>query len=522
MLRTLRIEKFLLMKNLEVEFGKGLNVISGETGTGKSMTISAIEFVMGKSGDYEDDTAVEMELDMEGEELILRREVKKGRSRYFLNGRGTSLSTIRDMIGKSISIQGQNEFINIMRSDFQRDLLDTAGGLISLREEVERIFDRRKKLGNRLKELSERRDFLNQQRDYLEYRLKEIEEIGVNPEEVEEIRDKAKKLSSLEKIKQHLNSALYHLYGSEYSAHSQLSSAIKEVSQLSEISEEFSGILRDLENLKESLYDAYLNLAERDFDFSQAEVDRINDLVFRIQELERKYGKPYEEIVKESRKLKDQLTNIESLELEIENLRDELSKVDSQLNEACRLLSQKRRETAKNIERKIEKFLSALGLEQAIVRFELSEGEIRRHGTDEVKLLFSSHRGEPREVEKTASGGELSRLFLALSLIMPPARTYIFDEVDAGISGETSLRVARLLRDLSRKMQIIAITHSSALCAAGDENLMTEKIVVGSEAQIKVRKLEEDEKVMEVARLMGATTAKTLESARELIRMVRG
>ena len=173
------------------------------------------------------------------------------------------------------------------------------------------------------------------------------------------------------------------------------------------------------------------------------------------------------------------------------------------------------------IEEKVKGYLADLGLERAEFRFRFEETQPGKRGIDRVQAVFSSYGGDPKPLEETASGGELSRLFLALSLIMPPTGTYIFDEVDAGISGETSLRVAKLLRNLAEKMQVIVITHSSALCAAGEVNFVTEKIADGSGVRIRVRKVEGEEKVLEVARLMGARTEATLKGARELIDMVR-
>jgi DNA repair protein RecN (Recombination protein N) len=178
MLRRVSIENFLLIKDLEIEFSEGLNIISGETGTGKSMTISAIEFIMGRQGDYPEGTAVEIELEVEEEAVILRREIRGGRSRYFLDGRGTSARTVRSILETHVSLQGQNEFLRLLRSEFQREVVDRFGGLEPFREEVERLYTRHADTLEELEKLRREREELEREREFLEFRIGEVEELS--------------------------------------------------------------------------------------------------------------------------------------------------------------------------------------------------------------------------------------------------------------------------------------------------------------------------------------------------------
>ena len=520
MLRRVSIESFFLIKDLEIEFGGGLNVISGETGTGKSMTISAVEFVTGKQGDYPEGTAVEVELESEGETLILRREIRGGRSRYFLNGRGTTSRTVKELLEGRISVQGQNEFIRLLRGDFQREILDRFADLIPLRSEFERLYLEYSAMERELRNLKEKREEILQKRDFLEFRLREIEEIGLGAEEVERLRKEAEILTNLEKIRKLIGEALYYLYDSEGSAYSDLSLALRSLWKLKEHGKEIEDLIDQLGEIKEKVLDIVQTLRDEDTEISPEEVDRINELLFKVQRLERKYRKSYGEILKEAEEIRKELSRSYGYDERIEELEFELRELKGKLEGMARELSLKRKRAAKELEKEIENLLKELNLERAKVKVEVEKRDIGRFGWDSIRILFSSYGGEPKPLDEAASGGELMRLFLALSLILPPTETYIFDEVDVGVSGETSVKLARLLKRLGRKMQMIVITHSAPICAAGDINLLTEKKYLGDIPYVRVRKLSEEEKLKEIARLMGTTTENTIRGAKELVDII--
>ncbi len=520
MLRRLYIENFILIRDLEIEFVKGLNVISGETGTGKSMTLSAVEFVMGRQGEYPEGSAVELELESGGETLLLRREIRNRRSRCFLNGRGTTAGTLREILEERISLQGQNEFLRLLRSDFQREVLDRFGKLEDLREKVEELYSSYVRKEEELKTLLLRREELERKRDFLEFRVKEVEEIALSPEEVEELKKRAETLENLERIEQHLRTVLEALYEGESSAHAGVSTALKHLWRIREMDPTVDPLIEQLTAVKEEIREIAEELRSRGVSLSEEEIDRVNETLYRIQRLERKYRKPYAEILREVKALREELERTEQLSGRVVELEEELKALRGRLTSACEQLSAGRRRCADALAREVESVLSELNLEDARFEVSLQRGELTRYGWDRVAFLFSAHHGDPRPVGETASGGELPRLFLALSLILPPAETYIFDEVDVGVSGETSVRLARLLRRLSRGMQVIAITHSAPVCAAGDLNLVTEKEFIGGIPYIQVRRLEGEERLREIARLMGATTENTIRGARELVELV--
>ena len=520
MLGRLYIEKFLFIRDVEIEFSEGLNVITGETGTGKSMTLSAIEFVMGKQGDYEDGTAVEIEIVNGDETTILRREVKKGRSRYYLNGRGSSKEVVKEILENEVSLQGQNEFINLLKEEFQLKLLDKFSNLEGKLKELEEKFQRWKEKESELKDFERRIKELIEKKDYIEFRIKEIEEIGIKKEEYEELLKKEEALRNAEKIKKALTEVYLLLYEGESSVYENLGNSIKAISKIENYSEDYRNSLEKLLRIKEEIYEIYNELKEKDIELSEEEIDKLNEKIFKIQRVEEKYKKSFPEVIDEVNALKEELSKLEDIDLYKENLKEEVKSLKEEYLKLANEISEIRKRKAKELERKVKELLNELNLERAELKVSIEKGDYTKWGYDKVKFLFSSYGKDFKELGSSASGGELSRLFLALSLILPASKTYIFDEVDTGISGETSLKLARFLKELSKSMQIIVITHSAPLCAAGEKNFKTEKRYLKDIPYIVVKELSESEKLEEVARLMGIKTDETLKGASELIKLL--
>lgn len=519
MLRRVYIESFKLIRDLEIEFGSGLNVISGETGTGKSMTISALEFVMGKQGDYPEGSAVEVELESQGSTTILRREVRNKRSRYFINGRGTTAKAVKEMLEGSVSVQGQNEFIKLLKPEFQLQMIDKLGGLESQREELETLYDKVRALESELSRLLSKREEMIQKRDFYEFRLKEVEDIGLSSQEVEDLKRRAETLKHLEKVKKAVGEAISAIYSSETSAYANVGYALKSLWKV----KEFANLDEEIEILtevKEKLLEVSDSLQDKDVDLSPEEIDRINETLFKIQRLESKYKKPYHLILEEVERIKEELSNSYSYDVAIEEYEREIDSLRSKLEELSLRLSENRKKVARRMEEEVETILRDLNLERAKLRVSFKRTEPTRTGIDKVRFLFSSYGSDLQDLAEVISGGELTRLFLALSLIQPPTGTYIFDEVDVGVSGETSIRLAKLLKKLAKEMQIVVITHSAPICAAGDKNFLTEKEYLGEIPYIRVRELNLQDKLQEVARLMGTATENTIKGAEELVEIV--
>ncbi len=514
MLTRLSLENFFFIKGEEVFFDRGLNVITGETGTGKSLTVASLLFLMGQEGDYAEGTCVEAELFLQGEPAVVRREITKGRSRYYLNGRGSTRKVVEEVLSSSLLLQGQNDRTRILRADFQRDAYDSFAGCMELRSSVERLYGQVLELERRLKDANQRRVEREVRKRLIAEELQHIQEVGLTPEEYLLAKQRLEEINLAEKIN---NQVLQALSGLDASIEG-LRVAKKALRELASM-----GILQEspeLQSLEDSLAELQRALRARLISYSQEELNSLNEKLFKVQRLERKYRKDYPDIYQHMISLKEELQQLEQEE-NTEEIEKELNLKREGLYRLYDELSHMRLLAKEEFERRILEYLKSMGLENASFRvsFEKKEG---RYGREQVRFLFSSYGREERELSEVASGGEVSRLSLALFMLSPPAQTYVLDEVDTGISGRTSIKLARLLRELSKSTQLIVITHSPAIASAADKHFTTRRENIGDMPLIKVVELTEEERLEEIARLMGAVNSKTLEGAKELIKEVCG
>ncbi len=505
MLVRLSIEKFFLIEGQELFFDKGLNVITGETGTGKSMTFSALLFLTGEQGDYEEGTAVEVEMVLDGEEFVVRREINRGRSRFYLNGLSSTQKVVKEILSKGLILQEQDDRLKLLRRDFQRDIFDKSTGSIALRKDFEKIYQHLKELQKSLEELTH----LERERDLrlriLREELKDIEGVGWSEEEYKGALDVLKRYAEGEKINRLSLEGVSLLDERLIPGLKSLTKLLGEL-RLAQERERLTQIQEEFLELRRRLSELYEN-------WDLEEIDQLNQKVFAVQSLERKYKRNYGEVLKFARELKEEIKKLEEVELRLEELQKKKEELDAKLREVGNRLSKKRREEKPTFVRMVMDSLKELGLEKGVfdVLFEEREGPF---GFEDIRFLFSSG-ASLKDLAEVASGGEISRLALSLFLLAPVAQTYLLDEIDVGISGETSLRMAKFLKKLSLKMQIIAITHSPALASAGDKHFKTYR----EGNQVLIRELGE-ERLREVARLMGIINDQTLKGALELMKEV--
>jgi|UniRef100_A0A7C2VEG8 DNA repair protein RecN (Recombination protein N) len=515
MLVRLNLENFFLIKGEELYFDKGLNVITGETGTGKSLTLSSLLFLMGEEGDYAEGTCVEAELFSEGESVVLRREIVKGRSRYYLNGRGSNKRVVEEILSSQVLLQGQNDRTKITRLDFQRDVYDRFVKALEIRSRVEKAYEEVGDLRERLKNLREKRIEREIRKRLLEEEIKEIDSIGLSPESYGQVKKRLEEINLAEKINRLVLSALSGLEaGSE--GLKVVSKALKELLSFKDVKDQ----LDSLEPIRETLFEIERSLKGMLVSYSQEELDSLNEKVFKVQRLERKYGMSYRELWDHLQKLKEELKRFEEEE-NPEGLEEELKRKEEELERLYHELSEIRQRGKEEFERKVLEYLKDMGLEKASFKVHFEE-RVGRYGREQVKFLFSSYGRDEREISDVASGGEVSRLSLALFMLSPPAQTYVLDEVDTGISGITSIRLARLLRELSKNTQLIVITHQPAVACAGSKHFTTRKEYMEDMPLIKVVELGEEERLEEIARLMGKVNENTIKGARDLIKEVCG
>ncbi len=511
MLTYIRLENFLFIEDREIEFSQGLNVITGDSGSGKSLFISSISFLLGDAGNYPEDTAVEAGFLINGEEVFVRREIKKGKSRYFLDGRRTSLNTVKEVLENMIVFQGQDDRMKILRADFQRDVFDKFASALDLRKEYEKLYAELESLNKQLANYQQRQMEMQIKKALIAQQLHEIESIGLDWEGYVALKERLKILSEYEKFNQNLHTAIDILDGENGLIRGVLELK-KVLSSISNVREDFIPLLEKVQSVKELLMELNLTLRKSFVDVSTEELDKINALLFEIQKLERKYAKSYKELLEYAKSLREELNLMESSYVSIEELQAKINDTQDKLERVAKELTQKRQKAVESFQRQVEGTLRKLGMEKASFKVELLPCN-NRFGKECPRFLFSSFGENEKPLEEVASGGEISRIALALFLLLPPSGLYIMDEIDTGLSGKSAAELAKLLKLLSKHMQIILVTHSPVLASAGDKHFMTLK----QENSIKILELDFQERLKEVARLMGMLTPKTLESAKELL-----
>ncbi len=536
MIKSLSIANIALIDKLEVEFGDKLNVLSGETGAGKSIIIDSVGFVLGDRADkslirygtdfatveavfedyetdevknYLDDNGIDRE-----EILILRRKMTvDGKNECRINGRISTLATLRGLTDLLVDIHGQHEHQSLLNPANHLGLLDNLGGseVSEIRNEVKDLHSRYVSLKNELDNIGNQSD-RERKLDILSYQIAEIEKADVKEGEEDELLEKRKRIRNIEKILDALNSAKDLLDGYESTA---VSSALKTtIATLNLISSYDNRI----EGLNERLYDAreeIIDVAEtvKDFlnelDFDRYGADEIESRLEVVRGIQRKYGGSYislNEFYESAKEEYDMLVNcaerVEQLEIDIEKTAKKL------LSEA-RALTEIRGKIANSLEKKILKELGDLGMGGSTFKVDISSTEnpdkITASGADTVEFMISPNPGEPlKPLAKIISGGEMSRFMLALKNIIADVDeigTMIFDEIDTGISGNISAVVAEKMCNISRTRQVIAVTHMPALASMADSHYLIAKSTENGKTNTHLDLL--DDNIGEIARLLG-------------------
>ena len=568
MIEELYISNVALIDELQLEFSSGLNIFTGETGAGKSVILNAVGLALGErssSGIVRDgatnakvqiavapppdhplwssfsDSEFADVLDVE-ETLVLSRQISaNGRSRCHTNGQMVTLTFLSAVGDLLVDIHGQHAHQSLFRSETHLDLLDTFGRHEALKSEVGKRYDELHALQAELADFSQTLREAMQEKDLLEFQLEELEEAQLQDGEEDALANERHLLSNAETLFESANQLYEQLYGgdlSESSALDGLKMASRTVSKLceldgslSELNERFESTLYELEDIAYQIRD-YRDRVEFN-PHRLAEVEERLDLIHRLK---RKYGDSISEILAYQAQASQKLENLQVGSERIEELKDQIHLVKQQAQELATKLSKKRRETGTQLESLIERELQTLGMEKAVFQIlvspiESDDGpleidgkryELRSDGMDEIEFFISPNVGsEPKPLAKIASGGEISRVMLALKTVLAqidPIPTMIYDEIDAGIGGHTADIVGQKLKELSRFRQVFCITHLPQIARFADQHYRVEKSEDGNRTTITAKQLTPEERVEEMARMHGGeTTVTTLAHARELL-----
>lgn len=510
MIRSLKIESYLLLKSQYIEFKEGLNVITGESGAGKSMLMDAVKFCLGLKPANEENLVVEIEID----EDIIRREVKGNKSKFYINGIGSNQKTILENWVKDIMFQEQSSQSKIFKKHHQLEILDKEKGISEKLKEFTNIFDELKQKEEKLKELLLKKEALEQNIEQNKELIQDLESLNITKELYQEIKAKSEELKHSEKINMYIQSILNALEYSEHNALAKLNYSISQISQAINFKKDLEKILIKLNELKDHLLETTSFIASYKMYVDSELIDKLNETIFKVQSVERKYKKSFEEmflIYKLQNEYNEKLTNLKK---DIKDLFDSIELTKQRALEKAKELSNLRKLRAKELSKSVNEILKFLNLKEAYFNIHIQEKPISRSGIDDVSFLFSSYsKNQLKEISEIASGGEVSRIVLAISSVFGDYKAYVYDEIDTGTSGEASLYIAYLLKDISKNAQVICISHTPALAAASDNHILVKRHL----NDISIKNLNEEEKLEEVSRLMGIISKETKLGAKKLI-----
>ncbi|OGW25681.1 MAG: DNA repair protein RecN [Nitrospirae bacterium GWC2_42_7] len=550
MLKELRIKNLAIIEDLTVRFEKGLNILSGETGAGKSIIVDALGLALGnraqsdllKTGEKEAVVQAYFELDDYSslpdlgidvsEGLVLRRMLSSnGKSRAYINDSMVTMQSLSE-IGKSlVDIHSQHEHQSLLTVAKQRTLLDSYGKLQSDAEKVGSLFREMQTLKDEYSEVSEKIKERAHRLDLLKFQINEINVSSLTTNEKEELEEEKKILANQTKLNELTNTAYALLYEAEGSCSERLSSVISQLREILSIDSSIEDTLKLLESAKPLIDDASINMRgyrER-YDFEPGRLETVEDRLELIKRLERKYGSGIETILKYRDDAEEEMKGLEMSDEKLISVEKELALKKTALQEAALSLSEKRKKTARKIESLIKENLRELAMANAEFRIDVKQEAgvdegylVSLHGIDRIEFLFSANPGEPlKPLSKIISGGELSRVMLALKSILAEVDNIpvlIFDEVDAGIGGKTAGSVGKKLDLISKKHQLLCITHLPQIAKYGGYHLKIEKKNKNNKTFVDVKELSGKERQDEIARMLsGDLTEASLKHAEELL-----
>lgn len=562
MLERLIIKNYLLLKNIEIDFSKGFNVITGETGAGKSILINSFALLFGERAEYSIISRNKEKMVVEGiinlsknnkkiinkflsdneievlsdEQLIVRRELYiKGYSRNFINDSPVGTGELKKIGDIIIDIHSQNEHQSLLKKEIHIDLLDSYlekteklkfGEKLSVyRENYDKLMD----IIAEYDELKRKKDEIESKSSFLEFQLKEINEVNPAAGEDEHLENELKTSENIESIQQGLAAAYANLYDDTGSVVERIKIVEKELSKISSYN---SDIQKILEMINES--SATLNESGRalqglvdNLNYDPERIEQVRERLYKLQFLKKKYGGSLDEVLKLKGELERDLSLSENFDETIKELESVIKNSRSDMFAGAKEISRIRKDKAKLLEQEIVKVLNDVGFENAEFKAGIqtasSAHELGSNGIDDVEFLIKVNKGDEfSSLRKTASGGEISRIMLSIKAVLSEADKtgiLVFDEIDTGISGRIATKVGSVMKKLSRSHQIIAITHLPQIAALAEEHLLVEKETEGAAAITKIRKLDKNEKVIEVAKLLSGEkiTDASIKSAKELI-----
>ncbi len=550
MLSSVHIENIALITSLDIEFQKGFSVFTGETGAGKSIIIDSIGFALGNRADRdlirsgEDSACVEayfcdlsdetlrkcadcgIEPDEDGCIFIRRTIGTDGKGSVRINGRQVPISLLREISGYLVNIHGQHHNGELLNPDKHIGILDAYGETEKELSAYREVYNEYTALKKKLASLETDEKEKKRKIDILKFQIDEIKKAKLKKGEEEDLEFEKNKIRNAEKISKNVNTAYDALYGGNGSVTEKIDRAVNSVRAVSDIIPNAEEYLEQLEDFKYRIMDIaellYENIDGTDDD-PDTVLDRIESRLDTISKLKMKYGSDIPQILDYLAKCEAELSEIELSDVISEEIKAKIKDITPKLEKTAKALTDKRNASGKKMSKLIMEELKFLDMNG--VKFEVSivNDEYASDGCDRVEFLVSTNAGEPfKSLSKTASGGELARLMLAIKCVIAEkdsVETMIFDEVDTGVSGKTSRKLGLKLLQISNEREVLCVTHSAQIASLGDSHFYVSKAEKGGRTSTSITELEDSERVDEVARIISGigVTDSAREAARELI-----
>ena len=553
MLLELRIKHFAIIDELNLSFSKGFNVLTGETGAGKSIILNAVHLLLGDKTNEEwirsseEEASAEALFDIsgnlevkgkmrdqapylqgEGEEdsLFIRRVISRsGRGKVFINGNLATLGVLSEVGEGLLSIYGQHEHQSLQRVETHIDILDEFGGLLGLREEFQKQYQAFTSLSQEVERIRAEKERRAKEQELMAFQSKEIEASGIQIGEEESLKEERTILTHAKKLMDFVHISEDTLYSEEGSVIERIQRILRQGQEMAAIDPSLSSPLKGLESTLIQLEEIALALRDysRRVEINPARLDEIENRLEEVDRLKRKYGSTVEEVLSFKRRVEEALKSFTSGEERLSQLEGRLEPLRQTVNDLGKRLSKKRKEVALELKKSVEKELNSLGMKKTVFEIHTDPSPLALKGVDRVEFLISPNVGEEvKPLAKIASGGELSRIMLAMKRILAKVggkQVLIFDEVDSGIGGAMAEVVGKKLRELSRHHQVICVTHLPQIACFADQHHSVRKEVKTGRTITVVDRLDQAAIVDEIARMLGGVkvTEKTRAHAKEMI-----
>jgi DNA repair protein RecN (Recombination protein N) len=552
MLECLDIHAFKLIEDIHIDFKDGFSVITGETGAGKSIMLSALSLLSGAKGEassirngFDSATVIgqfyinsndkelvsfleDNNIDYCDDTLIVKRIIKtNGRTLSYINNEAINRNLLMQLSTYLIDISAQHAHQSIMKSSKQLFLLDSYGENFEFLDEYKEAYQRVKDLENQKSEIENIINSSKQQEDYLKYAFEEINSVDPKENEDEELSDKIRRISQFEQIHDNI-SYIINILGNSYEGASTINNLENCNELLDKVGRKDDSLLPLASRIKsctleiEDIYETLKDYLEN-MQYSQVELDQMQSRLAQLQKIKKKYGPSLSSVIEFKNNIDSKLSALTNGEDDIIFIEKKLNKAKAELKEKAYALSARRKKSSLKLAASIERTLKKLGMKHASFAVDLKTKDFHLDGIDSVDFLMSANPGiEKRSIKEIASGGELSRVMLAIKTTLSEkdkVSILVFDEVDAGIGGEVATNVAQALLDLAATSQVIAITHLASIASKAHSHLMVKKYVEHDLSFTSIIELNDEERVSEIARMLsGDSNSKvSIEHAKALL-----